>query len=114
MTYRSTWGATDGPIGHLVIRRLDDHEVVAEMPAASEEEARDLIERAETQVRGDASAFESAWGIAGELAADPGPDVVRLGSLVDPARDRDTGDRITEIDGRFTIFPEVRDVFAAD
>ncbi|GAB3619118.1 hypothetical protein GCM10027417_03780 [Glutamicibacter endophyticus] len=114
VAYRSTWGAADGPIGHLVIRRLDDHEIVAEVPATSEEEARDLIDRAETQVRGDASAFESEWGIAGELVADPGPDVVRLGNLNEPARDRSTGVRVTEIDERFTIFPEIRDVFAAD
>jgi hypothetical protein len=35
------------PLGHLVIRRLDDHEIASEIPAGTEDEARELIARAD-------------------------------------------------------------------
>lgn len=64
VTYRPAWGAEVEPIGHLVIRRLDDREVVAEVPIDSEEHARSLLARAESDVRGRAADFEAAWGIS--------------------------------------------------
>ncbi|WP_110589276.1 hypothetical protein [Microbacterium suaedae] len=43
-SYRSIWDAGDGSLGHLIIRRLNDHEVIAEIPATDDDEARRLID----------------------------------------------------------------------
>lgn len=117
VSYRSTWGAdAGGLLGHLVVRRLDDHEVVAEIPVRTEDEARELIARAEADVRGPADVFERTYRISGELAADPGPDVVRRPPPHTPEREaqRDRGERLTVADARLTVFPDPRDVFVGD
>ncbi|GAA2123613.1 hypothetical protein [Streptomyces synnematoformans] len=117
VSYRSAWGADpDGPLGHLLIRRLDDHQVVAETPARSEQEARALIAAAEADVRGPADVFESTYGIGADRAADPGPDVTRRDVLrvPGPEPERNRGERIATVDERLTVFPHARDVFVTD
>lgn len=130
MSYRSAWGSSDGILGHLVIRRLDDHGIVAAIPATSEDEARDLIARAEAGVRGPAAEFESAWRIPAEERADPGPDMLRRRADRDPAQlpgtaqlpdaapDPDPaprrGDRVIAEDDRIAVLPDPADVFVAD
>ncbi len=114
VSYRPAWGAVAGPLGHLVVRRLDDHQIVMEVPASSEREARALLARAETEVRGPAEVFESLWGIGAEVAADPGPDVARPTVTAPAARARDMGERVLAADGRFTVFPDPAEVFVAE
>lgn len=115
VSYRSSWGADDGVLGHLVIRRLDDHAVIAEIPAASEEEARGLIARAEGEIRGPADAFESSWGIGADAAADPGPGVLRRHEeQTAPDPEPAAGERITGPDPRIAVLPDPSEVFAAD
>ncbi|EWS81376.1 hypothetical protein BF93_17330 [Brachybacterium phenoliresistens] len=131
VSYRSTWGAADGPLGHLVIRRLDDHAIVVEHPAATEAEARALLDRAEAEVRGPAPEFEAAWGIGPASAADPGPDVrprpapedaaPDAAGTVSPDRAPASGDRapapgerVTAPDPRITVLPDPADVFARE
>lgn len=108
------WG-DDGPIGHVVVRRLDDRVTVAQVPVEDEESARTLLSTAEADLHGAAADFEAAWGIAREDAADPGPDVVRRDAVApDSPRDRDGGERIGGPDGRVTVLPDAADVFVAD
>ena len=123
VSYRSSWGAGDDTLGHVVIRRLDDHEVVAEFPARTEKEARELVARAEAEIRGSAGAFESAWGIGSGVAADPGPDVLRASvagergvrdQRAEPDRGPSPGERVIGPDPRLTVLPGPGDVFAAD
>ncbi|GAB3756434.1 hypothetical protein GCM10027591_05660 [Zhihengliuella somnathii] len=112
-SYRSTWGAGDGPLGHLVIRRLDDHEVIAEIPAGDEDEARRLISDADRLIRGPAGVFEDEYGIGSDSAADPGPDVAGPPVAEPLDREPDRGERVTTADARLQLFPEPRDVFVA-
>lgn len=105
------WGA-GGPVGHVVVRRLDDRVTVVRVPVEDEKMARAVLSKAEVELRGAAADFEAEWGIGREVAADPGPDVVRRDTAVD--REPDGGERITEADGRFTVLPDVADVFVAD
>lgn len=70
-SYRSTWGADEGPLGHLVIRRLDDHEVIVEIPATDEDQARRLIDGAEELIHGPADVFQNVYGIESDIAANP-------------------------------------------
>lgn len=114
VSYRSSWGAGDRPLGHVVVRRLDDHIVVAEVPAMTEEEARSLLARAESDVRGPVGVFEREWGIGSGVAADPGPDVIRHAGPARAERMPDPGERITRVDARVTVFPDPSEVFAAD
>ncbi|MFD5226222.1 hypothetical protein ACFWHT_11435 [Microbacterium sp. NPDC058342] len=113
ISYRSTWGADGGPLGHLVIRRLDDHAIMAEIPAATEDEARKLIARAEDEVRGPASAFERTWGITGpEEVPAPAPHL----SPASPWTDRGLveSEEVSAPDPRVHVLPDPSDVFAAD
>lgn len=116
VSYRSSWGTTEGePLGHLVIRRLDDHEVIAEIPVRTEVEARELIDRAEREVRGPVEAFEQAWDIRPDVAADPGPDVwLPVGASAEPDSAPRRGDRIIGADPRIVVFPDPAEVFAVD
>ena len=123
VAYRSTWSASAGPddqarpIGHVVIRLLDGHEVVAEVPVHSEEEARALIERAEGDIRGAAEVFETAWGLA---PVDPGPlpptPPTRTPDSLGEAEDRDPdeGEEVFSSDPRVQVLPDPATVFAAE
>ena len=46
VSFRPNWG-DDGPIGHVVVRRLDDRAVVAEAPVLDQYEAERLLAQAE-------------------------------------------------------------------
>jgi hypothetical protein len=72
VSFRPNWG-DDGPIGHVVVRRLDDRAVVAEAPVLDQYEAERLLAQAEHDLRGSAADFELTWRIDGEARADPGP-----------------------------------------
>lgn len=113
-SYRSTWGAGDGPLGHLIIRRLDDHEVIAEIPATDEDEARRLIDSAEELIRGPAEVFEVEFGLSSDVAADPGPSVVRRSVASAPVREPNRGERITVPDPRLDVFPARESVFVVE
>ncbi len=114
ISYRSSWGAGVGPIGHVVIRRLDDHEVIAEIAAANEDEARELIAQAEHEIRGSAEAFEASWSIGAESAADPGPDVRPPLANAESIRERREGEQISTTDPRISVLPDPAAVFPAD
>ena len=128
VSYRSTWAASPELVGHLVVRRLDDHAVILEFPAADEEQAAALSVRAEREVRGTADTFEASWGIAQEDAAGPGPDlIVRAehtrvpeGTATSapvsdaPAAERDPGERVMKLDQRITVYPPSDAVFVPE
>ena len=90
VSWRPAFGAADGaPIGHVLIRRLDDGSggpggpggpgedtaPVAELPAIDPDGAGALLERVETSLKGSAREFEDRWGIGEALRADPGPEL---------------------------------------
>lgn len=96
VSWRPAFGAADGaPIGHVLIRRLDDGSggsggsggpggpggpgedtaPVAELPAIDPDGAGALLERVETSLKGSAREFEDRWGIGEGLRADPGPEL---------------------------------------
>lgn len=114
VSYRSSWGAGDGPLGHLVIRRLDDHEVIAEIPAADAGEAQRLIDGAEALIHGAADVFENEYGLGPDVAARPGPDVVRRSPIDASAPEPDSGERVAGEDARLDVFPDPEDVFVAE
>lgn len=113
--YRSTWALPDGGdtvIGHLVIRRLDDDVVVAEVAATNDAEARALTERAETDLMGLAHVFEERWGLE-QVDVPPvpvmlPPEHVRRGSVRESRR----GEAIHPGDPRIHVLPDPADVFA--
>jgi hypothetical protein len=98
------------PVGHVVVRRLDDRVTVVRVPVEDEKMARAVLSKAEVELRGTATDFEAEWGIGPSVAADPGPDVANRESADDP----DGGERITSPDDRITVLPEPADVFVAD
>lgn len=103
------WGA-GGPVGHVVVRRLDDRVTVVRVPVEDEKMARAVLAKAEVELRGPAADFEVEWGIGADVAADPGPDVLRHETADEP----DHGERITAADARITVLPDVADVFVAE
>lgn len=113
VSYRSAWGSNEGTIGHLVIRLLDDHTVVAEIPATSEAEARDLLARADASIHGAAVSFEREWGLpertAPTRATVPSPHVLPV-----PGREPVRGERIVAADERVHVLPGPDEVFVAD
>ncbi|MBP6995749.1 MAG: hypothetical protein KBB39_06390 [Phycicoccus sp.] len=125
--FEPNWGPT-GPLGHLVVRRLDDRVEVARVPADDEDAARDLLARAETDLRGAATAFEATWGIGPQDAADPGPDVgpTEAGRRLVPdlrdahqpgegdADDPDDCEQVLGHDPRVRVLPDPAEVFSAD
>jgi hypothetical protein len=94
-----------GPVGHVVVRRLDDRVTVVRVAVEDEKMARAVLSKAEVELRGAADDFEAEWGIGPAVAAEHGPD---------GDREPDGGERITAADGRFTVLPDDADVFVAD
>lgn len=111
-TYRSWWGEESDPIGHLVIRRLDDHAVVAEVPAYTEAEALALTGRVEAEIHGPAEAFELSWGIVPESPEDA--DAVQLPSVEEEVADHDRGREVKTLEPGIGVFPEPSEVFAPE
>lgn len=110
VAYRTCW---DHPsvLGHVVIRRLDDHEIVAEIPATTPAQAESLLERAALEVRGPADAFEAAWGITGVVTPPLEPTPQRR---AEDECQLDEGREVVEPDTSLVIFPEPTEVFVAD
>ncbi|SEE77171.1 hypothetical protein SAMN04488554_2844 [Ruania alba] len=52
-----SWDAS-GPIGHVVVRRLDDRATVAEIAVNDEDAPRAALTRAEHELRGPSVTFE--------------------------------------------------------
>lgn len=113
VSFRPNWG-DDGPIGHVVVRRLDDRAVVAEAPVLDQYEAERLLAQAEHDLRGSAADFELTWRIDGEARADPGP-ALQPGptSFVDEQQP-DRGRSVPALEAGVRAYPSADGVFTPD
>ena len=113
VSFRPNWG-DDGPIGHVVVRRLDDRAVVAEAPVLDQYEAERLLAQAEHDLHGSAADFELTWRIDGEARADPGP-ALQPGptSFVDEQQP-DRGRSVPALEAGVRAYPSADGVFTPD
>lgn len=111
ISFRSSWDPGAEAVGHLIIRRLDDHEIIAEIPAHTEDRARDLLQAAQSQLRGPAADFESAWGISAAEAAERGPDHLPRATVSPEVREPEPGERVLRADARVRVLPDPAEIF---